>query len=47
VDNLFIKTSTFLLTDVRYHPILESTRTTYFGSLTEDKKLNRGSFRTN
>ncbi|OCX53300.1 hypothetical protein BEL04_03060 [Mucilaginibacter sp. PPCGB 2223] len=32
------------MTDVKYHHILESTRTTYFGSLTEDKEIESGEF---
>jgi hypothetical protein len=36
VDNLFIKSSVFLLTGVDKRPILESSRTTYFDSLTEN-----------
>jgi len=32
------------LTKIKYPPILESTRTTYFGSLTGDKKIESGEF---
>ena len=44
VDNLFIKTGIFFLTDVDYHPILESTRTKYFGSLTRRSEIESGEF---
>ena len=41
---MFIKSRIFFLTDAGYHPILESTRTKYFGSLTRRSEIESGEF---